>query len=437
MLSALGSFASILFRHFSSRKQTSYAGHPARSVACLLFCLLALPVSIWSQPDTVICYDALNHKIVEEIAAAPGNQKISDFTDCYFGTTPGYSQLSTAKPQNTYNNSGSTDFTPAHLKLPVTDFPARTSVKIFRYVNGTPVQRGSGTLISRNMVLTAAHLLCQLDTVDEHSIYYDSLYVVPAYDNGMPQKAFPGSVSSKYYIPKAAFKSFWNRDIAIIELREPVGTKTGWIGIGFSTDDNFYKNNVFHKFSYPGTRDLFDSTRVYNGDTLYYNYGTLDLVETGFFGYDIMGVPGQSGSSMFYTDNKNYYSLGVQSFAAMSSHTRILNTLFYSFKKIIEKDVIASAQDKIAAVTDYKLFNAYPNPFNPATNISYELPGSSHVDLKVYDILGKEVATLVSGWQNAGRYTFRFDAANLPSGVYIYRLKTDNYSASQKLMLIK
>jgi|GEM_PF-6180496 len=83
------------------------------------------------------------------------------------------------------------------------------------------------------------------------------------------------------------------------------------------------------------------------------------------------------------------------------------------------------------------LHQNYPNPFNPSTNISYTLATSSDVELKVYNMLGREIATLVSGRQLAGAHTISFDASNLPSGLYIYRLQAEELYLSKSMMLIK
>lgn len=79
----------------------------------------------------------------------------------------------------------------------------------------------------------------------------------------------------------------------------------------------------------------------------------------------------------------------------------------------------------------------YPNPFNPSTLIKYRVPQNSLITLKVYDILGKEVAQLVNGPQKAGEYTVTFDGSKLASGVYIYRLTSDKQNLSKKMILIK
>lgn len=86
---------------------------------------------------------------------------------------------------------------------------------------------------------------------------------------------------------------------------------------------------------------------------------------------------------------------------------------------------------------DFSLSQNYPNPFNPSTNISFDLSKGGYVTLRVFNILGKEVATLVKGYKDRGQHTAQFDATNLASGVYFYRLDVGNYSAMKQMVLIK
>ena len=89
--------------------------------------------------------------------------------------------------------------------------------------------------------------------------------------------------------------------------------------------------------------------------------------------------------------------------------------------------------------TQFKFEQNYPNPFNPTTVISYQLPIDSYVSLKVYDILGREVATIVNEYQLAGSYKTQFSASNLrlASGVYFYRIVADDFVQSKKMLLLK
>ncbi|MCK4559866.1 MAG: T9SS type A sorting domain-containing protein, partial [Calditrichia bacterium] len=86
---------------------------------------------------------------------------------------------------------------------------------------------------------------------------------------------------------------------------------------------------------------------------------------------------------------------------------------------------------------EFALDQNYPNPFNQSTIINYQLPNHSKVTLIVYDILGREIATLVNEEKPAGRYEVQFDGSNLTSGVYIYRLVTSNGTLSKKFILLK
>ncbi len=87
--------------------------------------------------------------------------------------------------------------------------------------------------------------------------------------------------------------------------------------------------------------------------------------------------------------------------------------------------------------TEFALFQNYPNPFNPTTKIKYQLPENEFVTLKVYDILGNEVATVVNEQQNAGAYNVTFDATNLSSGVYFYKITAGNFVQMKKMLLLK
>ena len=114
---------------------------------------------------------------------------------------------------------------------------------------------------------------------------------------------------------------------------------------------------------------------------------------------------------------------------AATEHQNITNML--------TNGVTAVDENSVGRPLDYELGQNYPNPFNPSTQISYAVPQSAHVTLKVYNVLGMEVATLFSGVQDAGSHQATFDASRLSSGVYFYRLEAANVSITKKMVFMK
>ena len=98
---------------------------------------------------------------------------------------------------------------------------------------------------------------------------------------------------------------------------------------------------------------------------------------------------------------------------------------------------VSALEDLVSTSLNYELGQNYPNPFNPVSMIPYSISKPGLVSIRVYDILGREVATLVNRYLPAGRYEVQFDASRLPSGVYIYQLLTGQFRANKKLMVLK
>lgn len=108
------------------------------------------------------------------------------------------------------------------------------------------------------------------------------------------------------------------------------------------------------------------------------------------------------------------------------------------FRRVPGQRLVTSAEEapeETPAV--YSLAQNYPNPFNPSTVIQYSLPEASDVTLAVYDMLGREVASLVDGQKSAGSYEVSFSAGNLSSGIYFYRLNTGNFTKIRSMTFVK
>ena len=110
------------------------------------------------------------------------------------------------------------------------------------------------------------------------------------------------------------------------------------------------------------------------------------------------------------------------------------------FKLNVNYSVLTSVNENIFSTSvpdNFSLSQNYPNPFNPSTTIKFSLPDAGEVSLKVYDRLGKEIVDLVNGFRSAGTYEINFDASQLSSGIYFYKLSANGMVNTKKMTLIK
>jgi hypothetical protein len=143
---------------------------------------------------------------------------------------------------------------------------------------------------------------------------------------------------------------------------------------------------------------------------------------------------------------ENYAQAGTKTLSTIDNlpigalHWDDANVPATSFTQIMAAyavDISVGAVIEPGVVGTFKLNQNYPNPFNPSTLIEFTLPGTSNVDLKVFNVLGQEVATLVHSTLAAGHQSVTFDAKNLASGIYIYRLTAGSYVDTKKMVLMK
>lgn len=133
-------------------------------------------------------------------------------------------------------------------------------------------------------------------------------------------------------------------------------------------------------------------------------------------------------------DGTYYYEISVET--TVGKHSVHSNRVAVGIGQPTKR----TAEDETKEQTeqfDYSLSDNYPNPFNPSTQINYSIKTAGIVALKVYDILGNEVATLVNERKEPGNYSVSFNASNLPSGVYVYKMISENFINTKKLLLLK
>lgn len=155
---------------------------------------------------------------------------------------------------------------------------------------------------------------------------------------------------------------------------------------------------------------------------------------------------------IIYRDEKE--NVNIDTLVALSTTT---DSVFYdksplksAYYFIVAKDIhdnisepnqillkFTDIKNETQIIKDYALFQNYPNPYNPTTNIKFNLPKSEFVTLKIFDIIGNEVATLVNEQKSAGSFTIKFDASNLTSGIYLYQLQAGSFREIKKMMLVK
>ncbi|MGB1247452.1 MAG: trypsin-like serine protease, partial [Chitinophagales bacterium] len=283
--------------------------------------------------------------------------------------------------QNIYPNTQYTYKRRASLDYDIEEYPIRTALQLCFVDNDTLIKSCSATMISSKHALTAGHCVANL----QQNIVFDSLYVRPIFDNGIENTTFLGSDVSKIYVFEDMSMA---NDIAILELNDNIGEKTGWQSIGFEQDDSLLLDGIFYKVSYPGTTILQWDSNEYNGDTLYYGYGKATWSTDNNMGVlGVSGIPGESGSAISKVQNGNFYIIyGVLSYANGLSHTKLNRNRYYTIKSIISDDLILSIP------FDDTHFSIYPNPSNGELWIEN---GSELAlkDVKIYNALGQNIVS--------------------------------------------
>jgi hypothetical protein len=140
-------------------------------------------------------------------------------------------------------------------------------------------------------------------------------------------------------------------------------------------------------------------------------------------------------SASINPDNTNPVNIGRSSYNSGQGHFdgTICNISLWNTGLIIT----SVEETDLDIASEYKLFNNYPNPFNPSTTIRFQIPELSFVTLKVYDVLGSEISTLISEEKPASSYELTYIANGLPSGIYFYRLQAGDFVETKKMILLK
>ena len=159
------------------------------------------------------------------------------------------------------------------------------------------------------------------------------------------------------------------------------------------------------------------------------------FVTTSLPQYQITNSVIGSGGNIISNSNNGIVCTVGESFIGKTSNT--INQNQIGFWYAYQQTTITDVENEETIPTVFKLEQNYPNPFNPSTRIKFAVPEKSNVLIKVYDILGSEVATLVNEEMDAGWYENNFNAAGLSSGVYLFRMEAGNFISTKKMIYLR
>jgi hypothetical protein len=167
-------------------------------------------------------------------------------------------------------------------------------------------------------------------------------------------------------------------------------------------------------------------------------YGTEPVINIG----DVMYLRAFNSDSVHTATH--YFDLFTVNGDTQNTHTQLgegtpeVIRICFTDAILLDCDTSAFEPDENPSiVSEYRLYQNYPNPFNPQTTINYDVKLYGHVTIKVFNLLGQEVETMVNTWQDMGNYNVTFNASGLASGVYFYQIKVNDFSDIKKMVLLQ
>ncbi|MGE5810641.1 MAG: C25 family cysteine peptidase [Ignavibacteria bacterium] len=361
-----------------------------------------------------------------------------------FKSVPGYEFTDTAKSDYYYAvNKYSLDTTT--VAFYVGRIAAGNEIELNNYFNKVIQYESNSSLSSWNN-----NALVLSDDQYTSSGSDGDLWTMFSLDIG---KKAPSYINVKYFFEDDSSGYFGNKDSIVNYINYTGIAALFFIGHGnntqfthekyFTIDDVDLINNgnkYFISF-YFGSQHFSDTiTRSITDKFLFSNDGAVGALNyVGLhYAYAASQVFGESMKSIFSEAKFSLGEVWENSLYKESIFYRRSVNIFGDPSLKLKYDILADAKPpEIILPAQYSLNQNFPNPFNPSTTIKFSIPEDGIVEMKVYNILGNEVASIANGFFKAGEHSINFNAADLSSGVYFYTIKSKNFTQTRKMMLLK
>ncbi len=199
---------------------------------------------------------------------------------------------------------------------------------------------------------------------------------------------------------------------------------------GFPIDKSYAELTGYYQFSPVGSDEFFIAVLMYSKGN--YLAGGEIAITAAASAYTQFSIP------LDYASSEQADSASIWMVVGGDTNATGGNAGSYALIDDLSFSGTVGVNDHVTnTLKKFELYQNYPNPFNPSTNISYNINKPGNVNLKVYNVLGVEVSTLVNEYQTAGEHIIKFNADNLPSGIYFYKLEAGSFSQIKKMTLLK